>query len=73
MKIENLLERLRSTRSPVSIADFKRICSHFGYTLDHISGSHHVFRNWTGKKYVVPVHKGKIKAFYVRNFIKEQQ
>ncbi len=48
------------------------MAEHFGYVLDHVSGSHHVFRNWTGKKFVVPVHERRIKAIYVRVFIKEQ-
>jgi predicted RNA binding protein YcfA (HicA-like mRNA interferase family) len=72
MNIEELIEQLRRTRSPVSLSVFTRIANHFGYELDHVRGSHHVFRNWTGRKYVVPVHKNAIKAVYVRNFIKEQ-
>lgn len=73
MKIEKLVESFKQSRSPVSLADFVRVAKYFGYSLDHIKGSHHVFRNWTGKKVVVPVHNQKVKAFYVRNFIKEQE
>ena len=72
MKRENLIGKLRESRSPVSLADFTRVAGHFGYVLDHVTGSHYVFRNWTGRKYVVPVHKRRIKAIYIRNFIKEQ-
>jgi len=72
MKIERLIERLKETRSPVSLSEFTRVANHFGYFYDHTRGSHQVFRNWTGRKYVVPVHSGKVKALYVRNFIKEQ-
>ena len=73
MKVEDLIERLRHTHSPISLDDFTRVAGHFGYLLDHVSGSHYVFRNWTGRKYVTPVHKRKIKAVYVRNFIKGQE
>lgn len=73
MKIENLVERLSESRSPASLADFARVAGHFGYSLDHVTGSHYVFRNWIGRKYVVPVHGGRIKAVYVRTFIKEQR
>jgi len=73
MKVEKLLENLRQAHSPVSLGDFMKVAKHFGFTLDHITGSHFVFRNWTGKKYAIPVHRKKIKAFYVRNFIKEQE
>jgi predicted RNA binding protein YcfA (HicA-like mRNA interferase family) len=72
MRIEILIERLSESRSPVSLHDFARVAGHFGYSLDHVTGSHYVFRNWTGRKYVVPVHREKMKAVYVRNFIKEQ-
>jgi predicted RNA binding protein YcfA (HicA-like mRNA interferase family) len=54
------------------MGDFVKVAAHFGYALDHVSGSHHVFRNWTGKKFVVPVHNKKVKAIYVRMFIKDQ-
>lgn len=72
MDIEALIRQLRWTRSPVPLPMFTRVAKHFGYELDHARGSHHVFRSWTGKKYVVPVHKNAIKAVYARNFIKEQ-
>ena len=73
MDILILIRQLRTANSPVPLGEFKRAAEHFGFTLDHITGSHHVFRNWTGKKYVVPVHHKKIKAVYVRKFIKEQE
>lgn len=73
MKIEKLLESLRKAHSPIPLAEFMKVAKHFGFTLDHITGSHFVFRNWTGKKYSIPVHHQKIKAVYVRNFIKEQE
>ncbi len=52
---------------------FNRIAEHFGFQFDHITGNHFVYRNWTGKKFVIPVHNKKIKALYVRKFIKEQE
>ena len=72
MDIEALVQKLRSSRSPVTLSEFVRVAHHFGYELDHVRGSHHVFRNWAGRKYVVPVHREYVKAVYVRNFIKEQ-
>lgn len=72
MDIDQLVKKLSRGHSPVSLKDFTKVAEHFGYVLDHVSGSHHVFRNWTGKKFVVPVHERRIKAIYVRVFIKEQ-
>ena len=64
---------MKKSNSPISIREFIQVAGHFGFTLDHVTGSHHVFRNWTGKKYVIPVHHKKIKAIYIRKFIKEQE
>jgi predicted RNA binding protein YcfA (HicA-like mRNA interferase family) len=73
MKIEALIQRLRHAHSPVPLSDFEKIASHFGYMRDRVTGSHHVFRNWSGRKYVVPIHGKKVKAVYIRNFLKEQE
>ena len=73
MKVETLIERVRKSHAPLSLSEFEKIARHFGFELDHVTGSHHVFRNWTGRKYVVPVHHKKVKAVYLRNFLKEQE
>ncbi len=72
MDIDEEIQRLKQARAPVGLREFTRVALHFGYSLNHITGSHHVFRNWSGRKFVVPVHRNKIKALYARNFIKEQ-
>jgi predicted RNA binding protein YcfA (HicA-like mRNA interferase family) len=73
MDIEKLIIKLRRSRSPVSLSEFNKVAQHFGYSIDHIRGSHYVFRNWTGRKFVAPVHNNKIKAVYARIFIEEQE
>lgn len=73
MNIEEKIERYKSSHSAISLNDFIKVAKYFGFVLDNISGSHHIFRNWTGKKFSIPVHNKKIKAFYARKFIKEQQ
>ncbi|MBI5475348.1 MAG: type II toxin-antitoxin system HicA family toxin [Ignavibacteriales bacterium] len=73
MDIEKLIIKLKRSRLPISLAEFNKAAQHFGYSIDHIRGSHHVFRNWTGRKFVVPVHNNKIKAVYARIFIEEQE
>lgn len=72
MDIDKLIAKLKVTNSPCSFSDFSKIAKHFGFVIDHISGSHHVYRNWTGRKFVVPVHGKKIKAVYIKLFLKEQ-
>jgi len=36
--------------------DFIKILNRIGFTLDHIHGSHHIFRNSNGKKITIPIH-----------------
>jgi len=73
MDIEKLIKQLKATHSPISLSDFKKVDSYFGYMLDHVHGSHYVFRNWIGRKFIIPVHRNKIKAVYLKNFLKDQE
>ncbi|MCK5564224.1 MAG: type II toxin-antitoxin system HicA family toxin [Planctomycetes bacterium] len=41
-----------------------------GYVLDRISGSHHIFVKKGTQPISIPVHSGKVKAFYVRQIEK---
>ena len=47
-------------------ADVQKLLQSNGWTLDRISGSHHIFTS-PGRPIVsVPVHRGKVKFAYVR-------
>ncbi len=41
-----------------------------GYTLVRISGSHHIFKKPGETLLSIPVHKGKVKPYYVRQIEK---
>ena len=41
-----------------------------GYFLHRITGSHHVFKKPSIGTFAVPVHRGKVKAVYVRQIEK---
>lgn len=41
-----------------------------GYRLDRISGSHHIFVRNGSPLLSIPVHKGKVKNYYVRQIDK---
>lgn len=73
MKIEELIRKLKHSKSPVSLSDFSKVAKYFGYSLDYVQGSHYVFRSWTGRKFIVPVHQNRIKAIYMKIFLKEQE
>jgi predicted RNA binding protein YcfA (HicA-like mRNA interferase family) len=41
-----------------------------GYKLTRISGSHHIFTKKDSLPVSIPVHNGKVKAFYVKQIEK---
>ena len=40
-----LFAQLVNTRAAMRFADFERILKAFGFTLDRITGSHHIYRH----------------------------
>ena len=51
-------------------SEVRKILNHKGYTLARISGSHHVFVKPGENPVSIPVHKGKVKPYYVRKIKK---
>ena len=56
--------------SEVRFAELKRMLERAGYRLERIRGSHHVFTKAGASPVVVPVHRGKVKHYYVRQIKK---
>jgi predicted RNA binding protein YcfA (HicA-like mRNA interferase family) len=48
----------------------KKMLNKRGYQLVRTSGSHHIFEKPAAGIFVVPVHNGKVKPFYVRQIEK---
>lgn len=44
-QIEKLYARLLANRASMPFRDFRRILEAFGFTLDRVSGSHHIFKH----------------------------
>lgn len=44
----------------------RRMLEKAGYRLVRIAGSHHIFEKPGNRLLSIPVHKGKVKPFYVR-------
>lgn len=51
---------------PVRFGEVRKLLKAAGYELVRISGSHHIFDRPGGPLVSIPVHKGKVKPFYVR-------
>ncbi len=54
-------------------AEVKKMLQDAGYTLDRVTGSHHIFEKPGVENIVVPVHHGKVKYAYVRKIEKTLQ
>jgi predicted RNA binding protein YcfA (HicA-like mRNA interferase family) len=50
--------------------EVKKMLERRGYALTRISGSHHIFTKKGALPVSIPVHNGKVKAFYVRQIEK---
>jgi predicted RNA binding protein YcfA (HicA-like mRNA interferase family) len=44
-QIEKLYAQLVANRSSMRFSDFRRILETFGFTLDRVKGSHHIFKH----------------------------
>lgn len=52
--------------SEVRFADVRKKLEHHGWTLERINGSHHHFRGEGREPITIPVHRGRVKAIYVK-------
>ena len=56
--------------SETTFRDIEKLLKRAGYVLALISGSHHVFTKAGRQPLSIPVHRGKVKHFYVRQIEK---
>ena len=52
--------------SPVRFDELRKLMEAYGWRLDRINGSHHVFDKPGQRSYPVPVHNGKVQYGYYR-------
>lgn len=67
-KREKLLESLKQSPNNATFAQIRKLLEYEGFTLERITGSHHVFRKGA-TIFVVPVHNNKVKAVYVKRVV----
>lgn len=56
--------------SETPFRDVEKLLSRAGYVLARIHGSHHIFTKAGRQPLSIPVHRGKVKSFYVRQIEK---
>ena len=52
--------------SDARFSEIRRMLEGAGYSLVRIAGSHHIFTKPGRELLSIPVHRGKVKPFYVR-------
>lgn len=55
----------------IRLAEVLRLLRKHSWVLVRVRGWHHVFRKPDGSVFSIPVHHGKVKAFYVREIKKQ--
>ncbi len=65
---EKLVETLKQSPNNVTFAQIRKLLEQEGFSLERITGSHHVFKR-EQTIFVVPVHKNKVKAVYVKRVV----
>jgi len=52
--------------SDVRFSKVRRLLEERGWVLNRIAGSHHIFKKKGEPPFSVPVHRGKVKAYYYK-------
>lgn len=70
MKSEKILEIVLSGSRNVSFNDFVKLLNDFGFILDRISGSHHIFKHSNVKELLnIQNVGGKVKPYQMKQFL----
>ncbi len=67
-KREKLLDKLRNSPKNVTFADVRKLLLQEGFSLERITGSHHVFKR-NEITFAIPVHKNRVKSVYVKRVV----
>jgi len=71
-KRDKLRRKLRNNPTGATMQDVETLLFGFGFVLDRVSGSHHLYVFRQGKVYRsigIPLHGRKVKTVYVENVI----
>jgi predicted RNA binding protein YcfA (HicA-like mRNA interferase family) len=63
-----LFEKLKNNPKDATFEQIAKLLGSEGFSLDRISGSHHIYKNGT-VIFVLPVHGKKVKTVYVKRLI----
>ena len=69
MRKQKLLDRLTNNPKGARFDDLRTLLMYEDFQLERVTGSHHIFKK-AGIRFVIPVHKNRVKLAYVRKVIK---
>lgn len=70
MKTAKIYKLILAGSKNVSFTDFVKLLEAFGFKLDRISGSHHIFKNSKVKELInIQNVNGKVKPYQVKQFL----
>lgn len=70
MKSEKLFQKILSGSKNVSFSDFVKLLNAFGFELDRINGSHHIFKHREITELInIQNVKGKAKPYQIKQFL----
>lgn len=67
-KREKLFDKISNNPKDVSFSDIRKLLEQEEFTLERVTGSHHVFKK-DSVTFVIPVHNNKVKTIYVKRVI----
>lgn len=73
-KREKLRRKLRNNPKGRTKHDIETLLGHFGFVLDRVSGSHHIFIFVDGDvvvRIVIPIHVQQVKSVYVKQVLEK--
>ena len=70
MKNEKILNKVISSNKNIQFAEFIRLVEGFGFELDRINGSHHIFKHPDIIELInIQNVKGKVKPYQINQFL----
>ena len=70
MNPEKVLRQIVQGKKGIRFSDFMRLVEAFGFTLDRVSGSHHIFKREGIEEMVnIQEYKGEAKPYQIRQFL----
>ncbi len=70
MNKKKFLKKILTNKQNVSFNDFKNLIEEFGFSLDRVKGSHHIFINPAVKELInIQNVKGQVKPYQISQFL----